>query len=415
MLKELPYYPLTGKPYFDNEKKWVSPMNFLPESMEGFPQSVYLYDVTLRDGEQTPGVTFREDERVRIACALAELGVKRIEAAMPITSQGAVNALKRLVKMDLPAQIVSFTRAHKDDINLTIDCGCKYILIEHSVNPYFCEYAYKLDQDALAERIVKNIKMAKDAGLHVTFMGWDFTRTPLELSKQVYEKVFSQVRPDALALVDTYACATPFAVEFIFKKFKEWFPYMPLEFHVHNDFNLGVASSMAAVKAGAVGIHTAMNGIGERTGNVATEEIACAFEILMGIKTGVKLEKIYEVARLVSEISKVPIHPAKPIIGGRLFDIESGVISHYTSLMQAKGIKPVPVPFMPSLVGREPMKYVIGKGSGRVSIEYFLEKNGMKATTEQIDEILEKIKEEAYLTKSLLSEQQFIGIAQQVL
>jgi len=415
MLKELSYYPLTGTPFFDNEKKWVSPMNFLPEAMEGFPESVYIYDVTLRDGEQTPGVTFREDERIRIACALAELGVKRIEAAMPITSQGAVNALKRLVKMNLPAEIVSFARAHKDDINLTIECGCKYILIEHSVNPYFCEMAYKLDQDALVERIVTSIKMAKDAGMHATFMGWDFTRAPLEYSKQVYEKVFAAVRPDALALVDTYACATPFAIEFVFKKFREWFPFMPLEFHVHNDFGLGVASSMAAVKAGAVGIHTAMNGIGERTGNVATEEIAGAFEILMGIKTGVNLEKIYETAQLVAEVSKVPIHPAKPIIGGRLFDIESGVVSHYTSIMQAKGIKPVPVPFMPSLVGREPMKYVIGKGSGRVTVEYYLEKNGMQATTEQIEKILEKIKEEAYITKSLISESQFIKFAQQVL
>ena len=130
----------------------------------------------MRDGEQTPGVTFREDERVRIACALAELGIKRIEAAMPITSQGAVNALKRLTKMNLPTEVVSFARAHKDDIQLSIECGCKYILIEHSVNPYFCELAYKLDQEALVERIAGSIKMAKDAGMHVTFMGWDFTR-----------------------------------------------------------------------------------------------------------------------------------------------------------------------------------------------------------------------------------------------
>ena len=415
MIQQLPYYPLEGQPYFDNDTKWVSPLNFLPEAMAGFPESVYLYDVTLRDGEQTPGVTFREDERVRIACALAELGVKRIEAAMPVTSQGAVNALKKLVKMNLPTEIVSFARAHKDDINLSIECGCKYILIEHSINPYFCEMAYKLDQDALVERIAASIKMAKDAGMHVTFMGWDFTRSPLEYSKTVYEKVFNLVRPDALALVDTYACATPFAIEFVFKKFREWFPYMPLEFHVHNDFGLGVASSMAAVRGGARGIHTAMNGIGERTGNVATEEIAGAFEILMGIKTGVKLEKIYETAQLVSEISKVPIHASKPIIGGRLFDIETGVITHYTSIMQSMGIKPVPVPFMPNLVGREPMKFVIGKGSGRVTVDYFLNKLGYTANDVQIEKILEKIKEEAYITKSLLTETQFRNIVEKVL
>lgn len=415
MLQELPYYPLAGKPYFDNDTKWVSPLNFLPEAMEGFPGSVYIYDVTLRDGEQTPGVTFREDERVRIACALAELGVKRIEAAMPITSQGAVNALKRLMKMNLPTEVVAFARAHKEDIRLSIECGCKYILIEHSVNPYFCEFAYHLDQNALVERIAGSIKMAKDVGMHVTFMGWDFTRAPLEFSKAVYEKVFSIIRPDALALVDTYACATPFAIEFVFKKFSEWFPGLPLEFHVHNDFGLGVASSLAAVRGGAQGIHTAMNGIGERTGNVATEEVAGAFEILMGIKTGVKLEKIYETAQLVAEISKVPIHASKPIIGSRLFDIETGVITHYTTIMQAKGINPVPVPFMPGLVGRDPMRYVIGKGSGRVTVEYFLKQYGMTASEEQIEKILEKVKEEAYITKSLLTEKQFRKIAEQVL
>ena len=414
-MQELPYYPLAGQPYFDNGNKWVSPFNFLPEAREGFPESIYIYDVTLRDGEQTPGVTFREDERVRIACALAELGVKRIEAAMPITSQGAVNALKRLTKMNLPAEIVSFARAHKDDINLSIECGCKYILIEHSVNPYYCQYAYNLDQDMLVERIVSSIKMAKEAGLHVTFMGWDFTRTPLEYSKEVYTKVFNTVKPDALALVDTYACATPFAIEFVFRKYREWFSDIPLEFHVHNDFGLGVASSMAAVRGGARGIHTAMNALGERTGNVATEEIAAAFDILMGIKTGVKLEKIYETAQLIAQISKMPIPASKPIIGDRLFDIESGVITHYTSIMQAKGINPVPVPFLPHMVGRDPMKFVIGKGSGRVTIEFFLEKYGYKATNEQIDQILTLIKEEAYITKSLLTEKQFLNIVEKVL
>jgi 2-isopropylmalate synthase len=172
---------------------------------------------------------------------------------------------------------------------------------------------------------------------------------------------------------------------------------------------------MAAVKGGARGIHTAMNGIGERTGNVATEEIAGAFEILMGIKTGVKLEKIYETAQLVSEVSKVPIHASKPIIGSRLFDIETGVITHYTSIMQSKGIKPVPIPFMPELVGRDPLKYVIGKGSGRVTVEYFLAKFGLTASDDQIQEILEKVKDEAYITKSLISEKQFRKIVEQVL
>lgn len=414
-MKELEDYKLLGQPYFENDTKWVSPFNFYPEVKGNFPESIYIHDVTLRDGEQQPGVTFREDERVRIACALSELGVKRIEAAMPITSTSAVNALKRLIKMNLPTEIVSFARAHRDDINLSIECGCQHILIEHSVNPYFCQYAYGLNEESLVERISTSIKLAKNAGMHVTFMGWDFTRTPLEFSKKIYEKVFSISKPDALVLVDTYACATPFAIEFVFNKYREWFPWLPLEFHVHNDFNLGVASSMAAVKGGASGIHAAMNALGERTGNVATEEIACAFEILMGIKTGVKLDKLYETAELVSKISKVPIHASKPIIGSRLFDIESGVITHYTTIMQDKGIKPVPVPFLPHVVGQKDMEYVIGKGSGRVTIEYYLKKNGYVADEKQMALILEKVKEEAYITKSLISEQQFVKIVEKIL
>jgi 2-isopropylmalate synthase len=184
---------------------------------------------------------------------------------------------------------------------------------------------------------------------------------------------------------------------------------------VHNDFSLGVAGSMAAVRAGASGVHTAMNGIGERTGNVATEEVACAFEILMGIKTGVKLEKIYEISRLVAEISKVPIHAAKPIVGDRLFKIESGVITHYTSIMQKKGINPIPVPFMPNMVGRAPMEFVIGKGSGKVTVDFFLHKHGLSASDDQINIILEKVKQEAYVRKSLLSEEEFITIARKIL
>jgi 2-isopropylmalate synthase len=172
---------------------------------------------------------------------------------------------------------------------------------------------------------------------------------------------------------------------------------------------------MAAVRAGASGVHTAMNGLGERTGNVPTEEVACAFEILMGVKTGVKLEKIHATSRLVSEISKMPVHAGKPIVGERLFKIESGVVTHYTSIMQEKGINPVPVPFMPDLVGRPPMEFVIGKGSGKVTADFFLHKHGLSANDDQINAILEKVKEEAYIRKSLLGEEEFINIARNIL
>ena len=414
-MKEFDFYPLKDTPYYDPDKKWVSPMNFLPETIAGFPEKVTIYDVTLRDGEQQAGVTFRADERLRIAQALDEMGVERIEACMPVVSKEAAGALKMVVNANLNAKVFAFVRTHPDDIKIALDCGAQYVTMEHSVNPYTCKYAYNLDRSALIDRVAGSIAAGKEAGQHVSFMGWDFSRTPIDYSLELYKDIFSQAKPEGLVLVDTYACATPYAIEFVTRKMHEAFPDIRLEFHCHNDFGLGVANCLAAVKGGAEVLHCAMNAIGERTGNVSTEELACALELLLNVDTGMDLTQLTSVSQLVSAISKSPVLPGKAIVGSNIFGLETGVGTHVETKLSSQGIKLATSSISNKAVGGPDFFFMLGKNSGRIAIEYFLEKNGLQATENQIKEINERVKSEAHMIKDLISEQQFLTIAHKVL
>ncbi|MCL1928195.1 MAG: hypothetical protein FWG07_05320, partial [Treponema sp.] len=160
MFEEFDFYPLKGQPYFDNDKFWISPFNFVPENLVGYPEKILIHDCTLRDGEQTPRVYYTKPERVRIARQLNELGVDRIEIGMPIISEELRNAIKEVVALKLKSKIVVFARANPEDIRLSVECGAEYIIVEHTVNPYLCKYAYKLNQDQLCQRVYDNVLAA---------------------------------------------------------------------------------------------------------------------------------------------------------------------------------------------------------------------------------------------------------------
>lgn len=412
--EEFDFYPLEGQPYFDNERFWVSPLNFLPENTKNYPDKVEIHDCTLRDGEQTPRVTYTKAERIRIAQQLNELGVDRIEIGMPVISEDLREAIKAVMKMDFKSKVVSFSRAHPDDIRMSIECGVRDIIVEHTVNPYLCKYAYHLDEDGLLRRVSESVAAAKKGGLWTNYMGWDFSRTPLDFSRKVYQAAVD-AGADALTIVDTFAVATPNAIGYAVKKMHEWFPGVQLEFHVHNDFGLGMATAMAAVENGATVIHTAMNALGERTGNLATEEAATTFGILMGNRTNVNLEKLYETSQVISDITNIYPNVNKTVFGANCFGIESGVVSHYTEALRQAGFGPIAYPYLPHVVGREESDYFIGYLSGRLTVDYYLDKNGIEATKEQRDEVLAAMKAECLVRKALLSESSFLEIAKKVL
>lgn len=414
-MKDFPLMSLENVPFYKKGEYWLPPLNFAPEVQAGYPKKAQIHDVTLRDGEQAAGCTFLEDERVRIAECLDDIGVSRMEAGMPAVSDIQFRALKRIAHAGFNAKIFGFARAMEKDVQLTIDAGCEGIIIEHTVNPYFCKYAYNLTPETMVERLVTSIKTAKKHGLYTTFMGWDWFRTPMDFTKWLITEVMNQAELDGLTVVDTYGSIIPDAVYHMVKSFKEWFPQLHLEFHGHNDVACGNACGLAALKAGAEVIHTSMNSLGDRAGNVSTDEFMVVAQMLTGIDLGAKLENIYANAQIISQISKVPIPAAKPIIGERPYQVESGVTTHLIHSLGDIGIDPITLSFNPDTIGKKGgAEYVLGKNSGKASIQIFLEKHGLTATDDQINTLTDAVKAEGIVTKALVSDVQFLALYKKI-
>lgn len=413
-MKDFPSVSMENVEYYKEGEFWFPYFNRLEENKTGLPASCMIHDVTLRDGEQTPGITFLEDERVRIAEMLDEIGVYRIEGGMPAVSEVQYNALKRMANAGLKAKVFGFARAHEKDVGLVISAGCEGIVVEHTVNPIFCKYGYDLTPATTVQRIGSALKAAKDAGLYATFMGWDWFRSPIEWTKWLVENLLDMVKFDGLTIVDTYGNATPEAVYSVVSSFHKWFPDLALEFHGHNDAGMGVSSCMAALKAGATTIHTAMNSLGERTGNVATEQFMVAAQLYYGVDTGTKLENIYPVALTISKFAKTPINPGQPIIGARAYQMENGVGTHLAvTLGKTCGIGPGA--FNPCVVGKPGgVEVLLGKNSGGHAITIVLNKLGLTATDEQKKELTEMVKKEGILTKDIVTEEQFLTMYKRV-
>lgn len=408
---DIPVYPL-NEPYYIPGKVWTSPFNF--DFSNPNPEHVTIYDVTLRDGDQTPGVVFREDERVRVATALAEMNMPRIEAGMPVVSKEIENSMRRLVEKKFPnTKIYAFNRAVTRDIELSADIGVDGSIIEYLVNPEIIKYCYKDTFDSVLDKIVPAVNLAKEKGMDVAFMGWDWFRSPIEFTKWLVGELYNRTAIDGLVMVDTFGCATPDAVAGMFKRFKDWFPRLRLEFHGHNDLGMANANALAAVQNGAEVVHGAMLGLGDRCGNTSTEELAVMFQYHKGIETGLKLDRIASTAQLVSKISGVKPHDNKPLLGTRPFLVEAGVGIDIAYKMQAVGREQPQfgMAVNPELIGRnDKSKFVLGKNSGKSTIKLKLMELGLEASDDQVKEILRRVMQEGIVTKSLVSDNQFMDI-----
>lgn len=408
---------LKGKPFFKSNGWWVCPYNFEPEVNKDLTgKKIIIHDVTLRDGEQTFGVAFSPDERVRIAEALDELNIPRIEVGMPPASPEISEGIKRVIKRNLKAEMIAFIRTMKDDIDKAIDCGVKSVILEHIINPYACENAYNVDMGEVTDRIVASVLYAKEKGVKAAFMGWDMTRgDDLDYIKEIYTSIVRQSNPAYIVIVDTLGVAVPRAVGYIFRKLREWLPDTPLEFHTHNEFGLANAGILEAIREGATGIHSAYNGLGERTGNAATEEVVAMLEMMVGVETGVVLEKLMDVSVLVANLSRREVPIMKPVVGPGLFELETGIgVDLHRKMLKAGFSLPIQ-PYLPEVVGQNPVKLVLGKNSGAATIEFYLEKLGFKATPDQVKEILERVKREGRMQRALLTEGQFAKICKRVI
>ncbi len=396
--------------------QWFSsPWNYLPEVTEGFrpPDKIEIHDVTLRDGEQQAGVEFTADDKVRIAEALAEAGVHRIEAGLPAVSPADREAVERMVAADLPTDIYAFSRCMIPDVELALDTGVKGVVMEVPASHHLIEKAYKWPVERAIEASVEATRHAHENGLQVTFFPIDATRSTMSQLLDDLEAVATDGHVDKIALVDTFGVTSPHAIQYYTRRVKQRFD-VPLETHFHMDFGMGVANSIIAVMEGASVIHTTVSGLGERAGNAPTEETVLALLTMYGLDLGIKTEKFTEIARLVAELSGVSQPGNRPVTGERLYNVESGIIATWVNNVGDDLIEPFP--YRPELVGQSDPEIVLGKGSGLDSVAIWLGKHGIyDAETKEMEAILAEVKGRSLAKKGLLDDDEFLDVVREIL
>jgi len=403
--------PMNDK-YFRENEWWVSPYDFIPEVRSTFqlPAKVSIHDATLRDGEQTPGVVMSVSEKVAIAEKLDEVGVERIEAGMPAVSEQDFQAIKEISKLGLKAKIYTLARAINADIDKAIECGCHGVIIEVPIGYPKLKYQFKWTWEDVLRKSVPVINYAKSRGMHVVYFPYDTTRARAEDLTNLLTRIMQDAPPDSIGVVDTMGCILPEAMKYMVRMFKKLTNNLPVEVHTHNDFGMAVATELAGVEAGAEVVHSCANGLGERTGNAALEELMVALHVLYGYDTQYDLSKLPELGELVSRISRFPTAANKPILGERNFTRESGigvdlVVKEPLAMFGTH----------PALTGRRG-EIVLGKKSGKLSITYNLEQMGITdADDEAVGEMLKRVKDKGIEKRGLLTEEEFRDIVDSVL
>lgn len=403
----------TNEPW-KSDNWFSSPWNFLDEVTEDFEfaDQVQVHDVTLRDGEQQAGVVFDADDKIRIAEALAEAGIHRIEAGLPAVSDADERAVRELASRDLPADIYAFSRCMVDDVKLAIDCGVTGVVMEIPSSHHLIEEAYRWPVEKAIDLSIEATSYAHEHGLKVSFFPIDATRAGLVEYLDLISRVADEGHVDAVGLVDTFGVLSPHAVELFVRRTRDRLD-VPLETHFHMDFGLGVANTVMAVAAGVEVIQTTVAGLGERAGNTPTEETLLALLTMYGVDTGVRTERFTDVARMVLELANVQQPSNRPVIGDRLFQVESGIIATWVNNVgEAKLTESFP--YRPELVGQPPPEIVLGKGSGPDSIVVWLDRHDREATTEEIREILAEVKAKSLEVRRLLDDEEFLATVDKV-
>ncbi len=396
-----------------SDKWFVSPWNYLDEVMRGavMPKRVKFHDVCLRDGEQQAGVEFTPAEKVRLATLLAEAGVHRIEAGMPAVSPMDAKAITQIVKKNLPAEIFAFARCMKEDVKRCVDTGVKGIVMEVPSSEHIIEYAYKWTLHRAIETSIEATQFAKSQGLYVVFFPIDASRAEMGWYLKIIEQVASEGHMDALALVDTFGVLSPHAVSYFVRRTRERIK-KPLETHFHMDFGMGVANTVIAVAEGAEVVHSTISGIGERAGNVPTEDTALSLLTMYGVDTGLKTERLTKLSQYVRKIARLAMPSNRQIVGDMLYDIESGIIASWFKNAGQEHFLEV-FPFHPKLVGQRAPRVVLGKNSGLDSIRMHLERIRVKASDEQVNDILMRVKRASLKKKGLLDDKEFRKLVRQ--
>jgi isopropylmalate/homocitrate/citramalate synthase len=361
-----------------------SPYNFANFKAPSLDEYI-VHDSTLREGEQTPGVIFSIEDKLKIAKKLDEVGIQQIEAGFPAASEKQRKCIESLVDMNLDAQLSAFARAKNEDIDVVADVGADGIVVSLSISPYHRKYKFHdMSKEAYLEKLADMISYAESFGLFVIYSAEDTTReNDLNFLKKAY-KTAEEAGADRARVVDTLGCASPNGMAFLVKEIGSVVD-IPIEVHCHNDLGLALANSLASVEAGASTVSTTVNGIGERAGITVTEEIIPALHILFGASP-FEMTQLTSLSKLVEEISGVKMPPHKPLTGENVTAHSSGIHQHGVL------VNPTTYEFYPPRLMGQKRKIYIDELGGRHGIMYVAKELGLEISEETAKKVLERVK-----------------------
>ena len=364
--------------------------------------SVMLVDTTLRDGEQTAGVVFSNREKLRIAKMLDNLGVHQIEAGIPVMGGDEKQVIKEIVSYGLQASIMAWNRASVEDVKHSLDCGVDAIAVSISTSDIHITHKLRTSREWVLENMIRAVELAKKEGVYISVNAEDASRSDMDFLI-LFAKQAQAAGADRLRFCDTVGVLEPFRTyEAISRIIAE--TGMDIEMHTHNDFGMATANALAGVKAGARFIGVTVNGLGERAGNAALEEVAMALKVLFGIDLGVNTKDFLNLCEYVARASGRPLCPGKPIVGTNTFAHESGI--HADGVLKNPTTYEV---FSPEEVGMA-RQIIIGKHSGAKSIKMKFEEYGIELSDEEAADILAAVRSATVDMKRTLFDKELMYI-----
>jgi len=367
---------------------------------------IIINDTTLRDGEQTAGVAFNVREKLAIARLLDQIGIPELEVGIPIMGGEEAEAIKALVQAGLTARLLGWNRCKIADLTASLACGLQRVHISVPVSDVQIAVKFHSNRWAMLAQLKKCIEFAKAHGLFVAVGGEDSSRADpaflLEVAR--YSQAWGAER---FRFCDTVGRLDPFAT---YERIQQLTSALeiPVEMHTHNDLGMAVANALAGIRAGASSVNTTVNGLGERAGNAALEEVVMALKEIYGIKLPIHTSRFWELSQVVAQAANSPPPLCKPVVGQNTFSHESGIHTHGL-LVNADTYEPYP----PEVVGRQ-RRFVIGKHSGTHLIIYLLQQEGIQITPPQAQAILAIVRQRATQSKRGLSLAELVQISQQI-
>jgi len=365
--------------------------------------TIIIDDTTLRDGEQTAGVVFSKRDKVAIARMLDSIGVQEIECGIPAMGREEREGVKALVDLGLSARLITWNRALLPDIQASIDCGITAVDISLSVSDIMIENKLRKSREWVKEQLKTALGFAKEKGLYVSVGGEDSSRAHLPFLAELMQ-ITLDMGGDRFRFCDTLGILDPFTMYDKVYSLRRAVPDLPIEVHTHNDLGMATANTIAGIRAGATFANTTVNGLGERAGNAALEEVVMGLKHASGIDTGIDTHRFRELSLFVSKASHRTLPAWKAVVGESVFAHESG--------LHTDGVLKHPANyegFDPAEVGLS-RQIVVGKHSGSSGLIERYKDMGIAVSRLEAIHLMEKVRAIAQQTRRPLNNKQLIKL-----